>query len=157
MDTVMNYKTILARNVQALMDRNKALNSHAKIAKQCRRTARKISARTIGYLLDANDERQPKLDTIVAVGEAFKVMPWLLLMPDFDPDHPASGLIPSEKALEIARLIDARKPTDAQWEVYRSLFVKAVPDERLEDLRAPMGIEQPIKAREYERAAKRKR
>lgn len=153
----MNYRQILAANVVALMERNELMSSHAKLARYCSTSTRKIGARTIGYLVNAESKVNPKIDTIIAVAEAFKVAPWLLLTPDFDPKKKTGGAMPSEKALEIARLIDARNPRENQWEVYRSLFVKGVPDEDLEDLRAPASVQQPTKSREYERAAKRRR
>lgn len=79
----------LANNVKKLMEgsgRNGStdLRTQAKLAARCARISGKsFSQRTIGYLLrpDPSGKNQPKLDTIVAIAEAFKVEPWRLLHP----------------------------------------------------------------------------
>lgn len=79
-----NYRKILAQNVAALMKSTPALSSHAKLAAHCSTPVRKIGARTIGHLLNFDNGPQPQLDTIIAVADAFRIEPWLLLRPDFD-------------------------------------------------------------------------
>jgi hypothetical protein len=78
-----NYRKILIENVEALMEADGNLDSHAKIAAAARRAGHKIGKRTVGHLLNAEDGApQPRLPTIVAVADAFKVAPWMLLMPE---------------------------------------------------------------------------
>lgn len=101
----MNYRKILADNVLALMRQNPELNSHAKLAKHCSTPTRKIGARTIGHLLDWDGGINPKLDTIIAVAEAFKVPPWMLLTPDFDPQHKIGGRLPPPEVIALAERI----------------------------------------------------
>lgn len=100
-----NYRKILAENIVALQAANPELGSHAKLAKQCSTATRKIGARTIGHLLNWKDGPQPQLDTIVAVAEAFKLPPWLLLTEDFDAITEKGGLPPEPEVLELARRI----------------------------------------------------
>jgi len=157
MNNDMNSKLILIKNINALMDLNEDLDSHAKIARRCAELGAKISARTIGYMLDPDDPKQPKLDSIAAVAKAFNVPPWVLLASNFNPRTRTGGSLPSENALEIGDLIDAQQPTNAEWDLYRKMFAKAAADERIADLRRPQLIQQPTRSKEYERAAKRRR
>lgn len=101
------YRRILARSVAALMRATPELSSHAKLAKKCSTPTRTIGARTIGHLLNADDGPQPQLDTIVAVAEAFKVAPWMLLHPAFDAETKSVGGEVDAGVLEIARKISA--------------------------------------------------
>lgn len=155
MNIQMNYKEILAKNVTALMDRDEVLNSHAKIAKRCKRTSREISARAIGYMLDTADDRQPKLDTIVAVAEAFKVAPWLLLTPDFDPDKKTGGDLPPPEVIRLALRIHTMP--EPERILLMKIFSKDATDERTESARSSMMVRQPTKNADYARAAKRRR
>jgi hypothetical protein len=95
----LNYRKILADNVNALKDASQDLTSGAKIAAKCPKVGvRKIGKRTIDHLLET-DGPQPQLDTIVGVAEAFQTKPWLLLMPDFDAKSKTVPMI------ELAQLI----------------------------------------------------
>lgn len=81
-----NVRLVLARNVTQLMQDSKAsgtdLSSQEKLAARCKRlTGGSFSQRTIGYLLRPQDGIQPKLDTVLAVAEAFAKEPWQLLHP----------------------------------------------------------------------------
>jgi hypothetical protein len=127
----MNFKHILAKNIRGLMALNPSLNSHAKLAAKCRELydLRKIGATTIGHLLDNKDTRQPQLDTIVAIARAFKVTPWMLLSPDFDPAHRTIADLPPADVLELARrLMENRSALD----VLRDALSEAIPDHHLE-------------------------
>lgn len=86
------------------MRANPALSSHAKLAQRCSTPTRKIGARTIGHLLNADDGPQPQLDTIVAVAEAFKLPPWMLLHPEFDASTRRIDELDAE-VIDIARRI----------------------------------------------------
>lgn len=127
MRTIMNLKEILAKNVNALMARNEALNSNAKLAKHCKRLIKNVSPRAIGYLRDTRDSRQPKLDTIEAVAHAFKISPWMLLTPDFDAHTKTGGKLPPPEIIALAERIHANR--DTMMEVFRT---DAVTDEEME-------------------------
>jgi len=100
-----NYRKVLARNVAGLMEATPALGSRAKLAKRCSTATRKLGASTIGHLLNEENGPQPQLDTIVAVAEAFKIAPWFLLMPDFDPKNKNLREAPSPAVIELAQRI----------------------------------------------------
>lgn len=103
-----NYRKILATNVANLMRLTPELKSHAKLAAKCRTLSgrRKIGPRTIGHLLDAENGPQPQLDTILAVAEAFKVPPYMLLRPDFDAETRTTNTARfTGEVLEIAQSI----------------------------------------------------
>lgn len=87
------------------MSLNDPLKSHAKLAKRCRSAGHKISARTIGYMLDVDDPRQPTLGTIVAIAETFRVLPWLLLTPDFNAEQKTGGQTPPPDIIALAERI----------------------------------------------------
>lgn len=81
-----NVRLILARNVTNLMQNSKYsaidLSSQEKLATRCKRlSGESFSQRTIGYMLRPQDRIQPKLDTILAVAEAFGKEAWQLLHP----------------------------------------------------------------------------
>jgi hypothetical protein len=99
---VTDYKKILAKNVLSLMGRSATLNSHRKLASHCSIGNRKVAPRTIGHLLDPDETRQPQLDTIVAIARAFKVPPWALLSPDFDPVTGNVRELPPPEILDLA-------------------------------------------------------
>jgi hypothetical protein len=150
----MNYRQILARNVAALMKRNELMDSHAKLARYCSTPTRKIGARTIGHLVSADSQVNPKIDTIVAVAEAFKIAPWLLLTPDFDPARKGRGDLPPPEIIELAkRILTISAP---ERELLMTIFSKSEARD-LVNARAPSTVEQPTKTREYDRAARRKR
>jgi len=125
----LNYRKILAHNVKALMDATPDLKSHAKLAKSCSTPTRKIGARTIGHLLNYEDGVQPQLDTIVAVAEAFKLPPWLLLTPDFDVPSRGGLDLPAPEVIELARRITSL--TSDQRDGLVQLFGEAVTDDDL--------------------------
>lgn len=77
-------------------------NSLDKLATKCFSPGRKIGASTIGHLISERDDApNPQLDTITAVADAFKVEPWLLLMPEFDAKNPGNN----QRMLALARRI----------------------------------------------------
>lgn len=81
-----NVRTVLAKNVTQLMQESRLsatdLSSQDKLAARCKRlTGRRFSQRTISYLLRPQDRIQPKLDTVLAVAEAFGKEAWQLLHP----------------------------------------------------------------------------
>lgn len=133
-----NYRKILAKNVEALKSRTPALNSNSKIAKACSAPNRKIGARTIGHLLNANPEApQPQLDTIVAVAEAFKVAPSSLLDPYFDADRAAEPI--PMAVMDLALNIYALQKEKPEAFANLGLAVEGVSDEEVEaaGIRAP--------------------
>jgi hypothetical protein len=106
-----NWRKVLAENVSALMEEHPELRSHAKLASRCSTATRRIGARTIGHLLNAEDGPQPQLDTIVAVAEAFKKEPWRLLMPNLGATNAhavaqpsAAYVVPQRDAAAIGEL-----------------------------------------------------
>ena len=152
----MNYRKILADNVRALKARYPELRSNAKIARRCKSGNRKIGASTIAHLIDDEAGVWPKLDTIIAVAEAFKVTPpWLLLTPNFDPDKKTSGDMPSPEIIQLAlRILTIPRPEQA---LLMRIFSQSVPEEAIGEMRAPITIQQSTKIRDYERAARRRR
>lgn len=126
---LMNYRKLLAENVQSLMDRTPQLKSRAKLARKCTTPTRKIGASTIGHLLDP-DGPNPQLDTIVAIAEAFKLEPWVLLTQDFDPETMTGGTLPPKEDLELARRISALDPK--KRELLLDIFSDPVSDEEME-------------------------
>jgi transcriptional regulator with XRE-family HTH domain len=130
MAKAMNYREILARNVKALKDRDPALNSNAKIAKHCSTPTRRVSKGAIGYLLNPKSGVNPKVDTIIAVAQVFKVPPWLLLSPNFDSSVKAEAELPDPAIIELARKI-ADLPQQKR-ELLMDIFAEAVPDHEIE-------------------------
>jgi transcriptional regulator with XRE-family HTH domain len=97
---------ILAENVRALMDANKAtLGTQPKVAKA---TKGKLDQTTIGRVLAAKHRVQ--IDTLQALAEAFDVEPYQLLIPGLNARNPQvlRSLSPAEERLYKA-LEDARK------------------------------------------------
>lgn len=104
-----NVRLLLAKNVTQLMQDSKAsgtdLSSQEKLAARCKRLkGGSFSQRTIGYLLRPQDSVQPKLDTVLAVAEAFGKEPWQLL-------HPTMGER-MQKAPELARRFEMANDKD---------------------------------------------
>jgi hypothetical protein len=85
-------RDVLAANVQRLMDEHGDLGSPGKLAKRCfwpggNKKGKRVSERQIRYVLDtragaALPSPSPSLDLIVAIGNAFKVPAWQLLVDD---------------------------------------------------------------------------
>jgi hypothetical protein len=125
------YRRLLATNVAELMRLNPELDSWAKLAKKCSTPTRKLGASTIGHLLNADDGPQPQLDTVVAVAEAFKVAPWMLLHPEFDAATKSIGELDAA-VLEIARRISGM-PKESQHAVLE-LFKHSSPAAQREPL-----------------------
>jgi len=152
----MNYRKILADNVRALKARSLELHSNAKIAKRCRAGNRKIGASTIAHLLNEQGGVYPKLDTIIAVAEAFKIVPpWLLLTPDFDPDKKTGGDLPDSEVFELALKIHTM--TAPEKALLMKIFTKGTPNGDPEDMRAAVTLHEPTKHKDYERSIKRQR
>jgi len=116
---LLNYRKILARNVAGLMKTTPALSSGGKLARKCSTDARKIGASTIRHMLN-EDGPQARLDTIVAVADAFKIAPWMLLMPDFDPKSRNLREPPSPEVIELAQRIAGLTP--ARLELLLDIF-----------------------------------
>lgn len=81
-----DIRLILAKNVAQLMKNSRSaaidLSSEDKLAAHCKRlTGKSFSQRTISYLLRPQDSMQPKLDTVIAVAQAFGKQAWQLLHP----------------------------------------------------------------------------
>lgn len=106
------YRETLAKNVQGLMDHSPVLRTHKALAKKCSTPNRKIGARTIGHVVDG-DGPQTRLDTIVAIAEAFGVTPMALLSPYFDPATKTEPNIPPPDVLDLAKAI-TELPTERQ-------------------------------------------
>lgn len=132
----MDTRSVLARNVKALMQRRDELKTPRKLAPRCSTATRNIGARTIAHLVDLKSSVQPQLDTIVAIAEAFKVPPWMLLTPDFDPEKLTGGAWPSERTMELARYMEAKNLTNDELNALIKVFGPAVPDEKVQHLRA---------------------
>ncbi len=128
----MNYRKILAKNTAGLKANDQELNSNAKIAARCSTPTRKVAATAIGYMMDSNSAINPKLDTIVAFAEVFKVRPADLLDPDFDPKSrkKAKEGEPTLEELALARRIAALP--EERRELLMDIFMEAVPDGELE-------------------------
>ncbi len=126
----MKLKSILARNITALMERHPDLESHAKIAKRCRELGVKLSARAIGYALDKEDPKQPKLDTVQAIADAFKVQAWLLMAPDFDTDTKRARELPAPEIIKLAYRIAGLN--QEKRELLMAIFDDPVPDHEIE-------------------------
>lgn len=105
MTITMNLKKILAKNIRALQGLHPEMGSNALLAKHCKKINRKLSPRAVGYLLDDSPDRQPKLDTIESIAEAFKVPPWMLLTPDFDAKARGGGAFYPPEVLALAEHI----------------------------------------------------
>lgn len=105
------------------MARHSNLNSHEKLAKACTTATRRIGSSTIGHLLNATGP-QPRLDTIVAVAEAFKLSPWQLLHPDFDPVRKTASGVSSPELISIARRIEIMQ--EPQRELLLSIFQSSI-------------------------------
>lgn len=91
------------------MRRNPDLDNPRKLAPRCTTATRKIGARTIAHLVDEKSIVQPQLDTIVAIAQAFRVQPWMLLTPDFDPATKRGGEMPPPEILALAyRIMENR-------------------------------------------------
>lgn len=123
-----NYRRVVAENVAALKLATPSLKSDAKLAAMCSTATRKIGSRTISHLTNPEGP-QPQLDTMVAVAEAFRLPPWLLLMPDFDAKLKGVPDMPAPEIIELARRIAALDP--ARRELLMQIFGDAVTDEEL--------------------------
>ena len=86
-------KTVLARNLRALMDASDALKTQAAVGK-----ATGLNQRTIGYIL--SDTHSPGLKQIEAIAAAFGIQPWQLLVPGLVPSKPPM-LIASQAEIEL--------------------------------------------------------
>lgn len=98
----MDTKSVLARNIKALMERHPDFKTPRKLAPHCSTATRKIGARTIAHLLDPKSSVQPQLDTIVAIAQAFKVKAWMLLNTEFDPTSKTVAGLPPPEIIELA-------------------------------------------------------
>jgi transcriptional regulator with XRE-family HTH domain len=76
-----NAEQVLATNLNALMASDHSLNTVEKLAKRSG-----VGTGTIDRLRRA--EASARLYTIVAIAVAFKIEPWQLLVPGFDPSNP---------------------------------------------------------------------
>lgn len=137
---LVNYRKILARNVAGLMEATPALGSRGKLARKCSTATRKIGASTIGHILE-EDGPQTRLDTIVAVADAFKVAPWMLLMPHFDPRSRDVRDAPSPEVIELAQRIAGLTP--AKLELLLEIFGGEGAEDQLAISPAPMTAQQP--------------
>lgn len=136
----MKIKAILAKNVSALKVQTPALNSDAKIAKKCRELGYNVSARAVSYMLDVEEPRQPAIDTVEAVGKAFKVPAWMLLSPEFDAANRKIKDLPPPEVIALAERLNANK--DLLHDVFG---LAAVSDEEMEEngWKAPVAADAP--------------
>lgn len=89
-----NPRAVLASNLKALMahgDTNQSqLGKRADIAQS-----------TIGRIL--REKHAPDLDTLHALGQAFGLTPWQLLVPNLDPSNPPALQTQSPEEMELYR------------------------------------------------------
>jgi len=70
-----------------------------------KRSGKRVSARTIGYLFESNaDSPSPTIDTIEAISTALQTQPWKLFSPDNLVLFPSST---NESVVKIASLIQS--------------------------------------------------
>ena len=84
------------------MAQSRTLVTQAALARRCSTPTRQLKQSTIQYLLKEDDPRNPQLDTIVAIAEAFGVRPWQLLDPEFDAASRTGGKLPPPEIIDLA-------------------------------------------------------
>jgi hypothetical protein len=87
-----NARDLLAANVRRLMDEHPDKSSPSKLARRCfwpagAKQGKRVSERQIRYVLDTRTDSvppvpSPTLDLVIAIGNAFDVPAWQLLVDD---------------------------------------------------------------------------
>ena len=101
----IDFRELVARNAQALMESSESLNSHAKIQKRCRELGFLVGSRTIGRLMQANGP-SPTLETLVAFAAVFKIPPNYLISLDFLPHAKRLQDAPGPEVIELAKRLN---------------------------------------------------
>ncbi len=101
----IDFRELVARNAQALMESSESLNSHAKIHKRCRELGFLVGSSTIGRLMKASGP-SPTLETLVAFAAVFKIPPSYLISLDFLPYAKRMHDAPGPEVIELAKRLN---------------------------------------------------
>lgn len=78
-----NARNALAHNLKRLMANDDRFSTQMKLARIASRPGgKRVAQTTISIMLNPNHPVSPRLETIEAVAEAFKIPAWQLLNPD---------------------------------------------------------------------------
>ena len=138
----MDARQILARNIRGLMAHHPELDSARKLALRCSTSTRKIGHNTIERMISPDkSDVQPRLDTIVAVAQAFRLTADQLLSAALDPENPQDS-VPPASIIDLARRLWSNREV-----LLGVLGPDAVSDQEMEALgwssKKPVGSESP--------------
>lgn len=82
----MSAKTVLAENIQKLMDANPGLSSLVKVATEAKRRGHAVSKNAVDTARKGTNAAT--IDSVDAIARAFEMEAWQLLVPGMNPKNP---------------------------------------------------------------------
>ena len=104
----MSARTVLAENIQKLMDSNPLLSSLVKVAAEAKRKGHTVSKNAVDTA--RKGANSATIDSVDAIARAFEMEAWQLLVPGMNPRNPP--VLKSIGASEEAMYLKLRKAAE---------------------------------------------